>query len=140
MRVHVGQHQPSARPQHAHHLADRRERVWGVVQVHVGEDGVQAAVRKGQLGPVGLVERDVLKRAQVLPGHLEHRRRPVYHVDPADERGQPGGHKPGPRADIRDLHLRAQVGPGDRRLAHGLAEIAAPHVVPAPGYLLEILG
>ena len=39
--IHVGDHQPAARAQHAHHLTDRGQRIGGVVQVHIGKDGIQ---------------------------------------------------------------------------------------------------
>ena len=73
MLIHIGDHQPPARAQHPHHLADRRQRVGGMVQVHVGKHRIQALLRERQFHPICLVELDILKLAQVLAGHFQHR-------------------------------------------------------------------
>ena len=51
--VHVGDDQPAARLQHAHHLADGRRGVGAVMQVHVGKDCIHAGIVQRQGAAVG---------------------------------------------------------------------------------------
>ena len=136
--VQVGEHQPPARAQHAHHLLDGRQRVAAVVQVHIGKNGIQAAIRQGQGQAVGFLEDQVGEPGQILARHLQHGRGAIQDINLFDQRGQPGGHKAGARADIRDYHLRAQVGFADGGLAHFFGKVAGAEFVPLFGDIRKI--
>ena len=140
MGIHIRQHQAASRAQNADHLADCRQRVRTVMQVHVGEDGVQAVIGERQGKAIGGLVSDVGEAGQVGLGHVQHGRRAVKGIDLFHQRRQAGGHETGTRPHIPHNHGRVQVSFREGSAAHIFGEIRRAHSIPLGGDLFKIIG
>lgn len=139
MAVKIGDHQLAAWFEDPGHFGNSFRRVGGVVQIHIGKNGIEGLILGWKSLPLRQPEMNFLLSGEIFSGDGDH--------FPALIKADTFGHlilqslqnKARPAADIGDDSLWRQLRLADSRIAHFRGEETAADRVPLPSHLGEVL-